>query len=94
MGRDGDRVSGDNGREDDDAAPEMPTPGQATSRSNFAAWILEDLNTVCAMRDTPRDAQLQEFVTEGYLALAEETVTDRTYSLTAKAFCDLAGAGN
>lgn len=61
------------------------------SRSNFAAWLLEDINTVCAERGTPRDEQLQEFAQEGFLHLAEETVTDRVYALTTKAYRDLAG---
>lgn len=64
------------------------------SRSNFAAWLLEDLNTVCAMRDTARDEQLREYESEGYLKLAEETATDRVYAFTSKAFRDLAGYEN
>ena len=61
------------------------------TRSNFATWLLEDVNTVCAERGTPRDDQLQEFAAEGFLLLAEETMTDRIYALTTKAFIELAG---
>jgi len=54
------------------------------SASNFAGFVLEDIADFQAERDTPRDQQLQEYVTEGFLEMSSKTKTDRCYMLTSR----------
>jgi len=37
------------------------------SAQDFVSWLLEDIDTVHAEADTPRDEQLREFADEGFL---------------------------
>lgn len=63
------------------------------SAQNFVAWVLEDLDGISAEKGGPRDIELREYVSEGFLELAVETEHDCFYTFTAKGLDALRGIG-
>jgi hypothetical protein len=51
---------------------------------NFLAWLIEDVNDVSAEIGTPRDAQLKEFESKGFLNLRLSVHGENTYAITSK----------
>lgn len=57
--------------------------------ANFLAWVMEDVNCISAEPDTPRDNELKEFVTQGFLAVASPCSGDNFYVITSKWMQDI-----
>lgn len=58
----------------------------STKAANFVSWLLEDVDSVTAEVNTPRDAQLREFEREGFLRLSLTTHGDNTYEIITGGF--------
>ncbi len=52
--------------------------------TEFLAWLIEDIETVSAVVDSPRDHQLQIFEKRGFLQLQWTYGKDRQYQITSK----------
>lgn len=54
--------------------------GVVSSKSNFVAWLLEDVNAIYAEKGSPREAQLKEFASEGWLTQADDLSGDSVFT--------------